>query len=292
MADEPEKTPIQSKYAQQYADDLAANRKEQGGITTQLAGLQERLEQLKVEEDWLVQAQGGLPASAAGREPEAEPAATMSPASSAGNAERSKSSAPAKAGADAPSTVPQPRQDQSVKAEQPKQAAKKTPAKKTTAKKTATTKNAAAKTATAKKTTAKKAVTKKAVPGRATAPETAAVEGSAEKAAAEEKSGPPLWQLILDILLKTPGEPCVAREVTDQLAQDHPSRKTSVQTVRNNLEALVKKELAEKALRQGNAMYTATVDGGAGTATAAGAPAGGEGEQAPETAAEKVPAEV
>ncbi|MGW3930369.1 hypothetical protein ACWECC_20040 [Streptomyces microflavus] len=284
MADEPEKTPIQTKYAEQYADDLAANRKEQGGVTTQLAGLQERLEQLKMEEDWLVQAQGGLPTSAAVREPEAEPAATVAPAPSAGTAERSKPSAPAKAGADAPNTVPQPRQDQSVKAEQPKQAAKKT-----TAKKTATRK-AAAKTATAKKTTAKKAVTKKAATGQAPAPETAAGEAPAEKAVAEEQSGPPLWQLILDILLKTPGEPCVAREVTDQLAQDHPSRKTTVQTVRNNLESLVKKKLAEKALRQGSAMYTATVDAGAGAASAAGA--GGEDEQAPETAAEKVPAEV
>ncbi|MFF9607877.1 hypothetical protein ACF1GY_37475 [Streptomyces sp. NPDC014684] len=47
MADEPAKTPIQNKYAQQYSDDLAANRKEQSEVTEQITGLQERLDQLK-----------------------------------------------------------------------------------------------------------------------------------------------------------------------------------------------------------------------------------------------------
>ncbi|MET7433258.1 MULTISPECIES: hypothetical protein [Streptomyces] len=50
MADEPEKTPIQNKYAQQYAEDLSANRKEQGEITAQIAALHERLERLKEDE--------------------------------------------------------------------------------------------------------------------------------------------------------------------------------------------------------------------------------------------------
>jgi hypothetical protein len=294
VADEPEKTPIQNKYAQQYADDLAAIRKEQGDITRQIAGLQERLEQLKVEENWLGQAQGSLPGTAALSEPEAEPAAAVTAAPSAAKAEQPEISAPAEAVTDVPKTVPQPRQDQSVKVEQPKQPAKKAaPAKKTTAKKTAAKKATTAKKTTAKTATAKtkKAAAKKPVADQAPAPEvTTATEAPAEKAAAEEKSGPPLWQLVLDILLKTPGQPCVAREVTDQLAQDHPARATTVQTVRNNLESLVKKNRAEKSHQQGNAMYTAYAD--AAAATAADDTAGGEGEQAPETAAEKVPAEV
>ncbi|MEH6377788.1 hypothetical protein V7793_26135 [Streptomyces sp. KLMMK] len=270
MADEPlKKTPIQNKYAQQYADDLAANREEQGSITEQIAGLQERLEQLKVEEIWLAQARGSLPGAPAPSEPEA--------------------SAPADTVAKAPQTVPSPRQGGSVKAEQP--------AKKATAKRKTTTKKAAAKKttarATAKKTTAKasaKTAAEKPAAEQAAAPEAAAPKTPAGKSATEEKSGPPLWQLALDILLKAPGQPCVAREVADQLAQDHPSRKTTIQTVRNTLETLIKKNLAEKSHQQGSAMYTAYAD--AGAAPAADGTADREAEQGPEMAVEKAPAEV
>lgn len=289
MADEPAKTPIQNKYAQQYAADLAANRQEQGDVTAQIAGLQERLEQLKVEENWLAKAQGSLPEVPASSTPEAQPAAEVTEVPSADPAEEVETSAPAETVADAPQAVPQQRQDESVTEEQPKQPAKKAVAKKTTAKK-------AAKKTTAKKTpaktTAKKAAAKKPSPKEAPAQPAAAAEAPVAKAAAEEKPGPPLWQLALDILLKTPGQPCVAKEVRDQLAQDHPDRSTSIQTVRNNLETLVKKELAEKSHQQGSAMYTAYADTMRAAAPAADGPAGGEAEQAPEVSAEKVPAEV
>jgi hypothetical protein len=139
---------------------------------------------------------------------------------------------------------------------------------------------AAKKTAPAKKTSAKEAPAQPA----------AAAEAPAAKAAAEEKTGPPLWQLALDILLKTPGQPRVAKEVRDQLAQDHPDRATSIQTVRNNLETLVKKGLAEKAHQQGSAMYTAYTD--ADAAPTVDGTAVSEAGQAPEAAAEKVPAKV
>ncbi|MFJ5817349.1 hypothetical protein ACIQGT_26145 [Streptomyces sp. NPDC093108] len=288
MANKPAKTPIQNKYAQQYADDLAANRKEQGDITTQITGLQERLEQLKVEESWLDQAQGSLPVTAAPNEPHAAAVAEEPPAAKPGQPE---SSAPAGAITDAPTTVPQPRQDQSVKVEKSKVPAKKAAAaKKTTAKKTAARKAMSAKNTAARTKTMKKAAAKKPVAGQTPAPEATTTEAPAKKAAAEEKSGPPLWQLILDILLKTPGEPCVAREVTDQLAKDHPGRATTIQTVRNTLEGLVKKNRAEKSRQQGNVMYIAYAN--ATAATAADDSASGEDEQAPETAAEKVPAEV
>ncbi|MEU1077748.1 MULTISPECIES: hypothetical protein [unclassified Streptomyces] len=289
MADEPAKTPIQNKYAQQYADDLAANRKEQGDVTAQIAGLQERLKQLKAEEDWLAKALGSLPEAPVPSGPEAEPAAAEVEAPSADTAEQAEASAPAETVADAPHAVPQQRQDQSVKEEQPRQAAKKT----ASAKKTAPAKKAATKKAaktTAKKTTAKKAAAKKASAKEAPAQPAAAAEAPAAKAAAEEKTGPPLWQLALDILLKTPGQPCVAKEVRDQLAQDHPDRATSIQTVRNNLETLVKKGLAEKSHQQGSAMYTAYTD--ADAAPAVDGTAVGEAGQAPEAAAEKVPAKV
>ncbi|WP_234042181.1 hypothetical protein [Streptomyces marianii] len=76
----------------------------------------------------------------------------------------------------------------------------------------------------------------------------------------------------------------MAREVTDQLAQDHSGRKTTVQTVRNNLETLVKNNRAEKSHQQGSAMYTAYAE--ADAAPAADDTANSEAE----TAAEKVPA--
>ncbi|MFJ9580911.1 hypothetical protein ACIRQF_31540 [Streptomyces sp. NPDC101191] len=306
MVDELEKTPIQDRVRQRFADDLAANRREQEEVTGQIADLQERLEQLRKDEAWLTQAQGSLPGAPATSEPAAElDGASAEPAT------------------DAPH-VPQPRQDQSEKAAQAEQPAKKTTAKKAPAAKKTTAKKAAAKKAAAdpapapedttteapaaKKTTAKKAPAKKTTAKKAAAKKTAAKKAAADpapapedttteapaakKTTAEEKSGPPLWELILGILLKTPGQPCVAREVTDQLSQDHPTRATSIQTVRNNLETLVKKKLAEKSHQQGNAMYTAYADAGAPSAPAADEPASGEGEQAPQAEAEKVPAEV
>lgn len=284
MADEPAKTPIQSKYAQQYADDLAANRKEQGDVTEQITGLQERLAQLKSEEEWLAQALGSLPEAPAPSTPEAPPSDA---------AEQAEASVPAETVADAPQSVPQQRQDQSVTEEQRRKSAKKSaPAKKATRKKAAktTTARTTAKKTTAR-TTAKKAAAKKTAAEEAPA-QPAAAEAPADAAAAKEKSGPTLWQLALDVLLKTPGQPYVAKEVRDQLAQDHPGRATSVQTVRNSLDTLVKKGLAEKSNQQGSVMYTAYADTDADAAPAAGGSADGEAGQAPEAAAGKVPAEV
>ncbi|MFF3639463.1 BlaI/MecI/CopY family transcriptional regulator [Streptomyces sp. NPDC002250] len=313
MADAPAKTPIQNKYAQQYSDDLAANREEQSEVTAQIAALQERLDQLKAEEAWLAQAQGSLPGAAVSSAPTDQPATGAAEVPQEATAEQADTSAPAEEATGAAQTVPQQRQDQPVKAGQPKQPARKTtaakktaPAKKSTSRKTAekatagtATKKATAKPvkkATAKKTsaepakkaTAKKSVAKKVSAGKVPAQQAASAQASAGGAGAGEKSGPPLWQLILDILRKTPGQPYVAREVHDQLTQDHPSRKTSAQTVRNNLQTLVQKGLAEKSRQQGNVMYTAYADTAAGAAPAADSEAG----QAAEGAAEKVAAEV
>ncbi|MEV4868511.1 hypothetical protein [Streptomyces syringium] len=261
MTDAPEKTPIRTAYARRFAADLEANRKEQANVTEQIAGLQKRLDQLRVDEAWLMQAQGSLPAVVAPSEPKAGPA-TAAPSWARG--EQSETPAPAEAVADGPQTVPQPRRDQPVKAEQPKKAAKK----RAVSKGKAPAKRTAAK-APAEGTTAEKA--------------------PAEKAAAKEKSGPPLHELVLAILLQTPGEPRVAREVTDQLAQDHPDRATSVQTVRNNLESLVRKYAVEKVHQQGSAMYIANAADK--DAEPAAGPAA-DGEETPEPAAEKVPTSV
>ncbi|MFF9178638.1 BlaI/MecI/CopY family transcriptional regulator [Streptomyces sp. NPDC014793] len=298
MADETAKTPIQSKYAKQYSDDLAANREEQSEITAQIAGLQERLDQLKAEEAWLAQAQGSLPEAAVSSAPEDQPATGAAEVPQEPTAERADTSAQVEEA----TAVPQQRQDQPVKAGQPKQPAKRTaaakktaPAKKSTGRKAAetTAKKAKAKPVKkasaepAKQATAKRAASKK-VSGKVPAQQAAAAQAPTGGAATGGKSGPPLWQLILDILRKSPGQPCVAREVHDQLAKDHPGRRTSAQTVRNNLQTLVQKGLAEKSHQQGSVMYTAYADARADAAPAA----DGKVAQAPEDVAEKVVAEV
>ncbi|MGW7201749.1 BlaI/MecI/CopY family transcriptional regulator [Streptomyces chryseus] len=79
MAEKPETTPIQSRYAEQYAADLTANREKQ-------ADLRGRLKQLQSDEQWLV-SQLAQSRNATG----AEEAGTV-------------------AAAEAPQVVPQPRQ--------------------------------------------------------------------------------------------------------------------------------------------------------------------------------------
>ncbi|EGE39522.1 hypothetical protein GTY83_00545 [Streptomyces sp. SID4928] len=280
MADQFEND-IQSKYAQQYAADLATNRQKQSDLTAQIAGLRANLEKLKSEETWLTQAQGSLP-SAAGP---SEPAPGTPPAAHREVGE------PA---AEAPQTVPAQRHEEESEPEAKKasgrgKASKRTPAKKTAARKTAAKERSTSKAS--QKATTKKAAAKPGG-GKAPAPVAETAESSAKRAAPQEKDGPTLWQLALGILLQTPGQPCVVREVTERLAAEHPERATSVQMVRAGLETLVKKRLAEKTRQQGNVMYTAT------PLTAAepegNASVGSEPVQADATDAEtgKVPAEV
>ncbi|MFF8883265.1 hypothetical protein [Streptomyces flaveolus] len=313
MADEPQTTPVQERVRQRFADELTANHAEQEELTGQIAALQQRLDQLKADEEWLTQAQSSLPTALAEHRSgeEASSDATETPSTAP------VESAPAETDAEAPQTVPAQRQKQTVK--------KAARAKKPAATKPAATKPGAKKPATAKETTAKKAAAKapvnkttakKTAPGaekpvskkpaakkpaveQAASPKTAAATAKAAspkaataKAPAKAAAGgPPLWELLLGVLRKTPGQPLVAREVSEQLAKDHPDRATSAQTVRNGLQTLVTKNLAEKTRQQGNVMYTAHTDTPAATATPSPAgdePASGEAEQA----AEKVPAQV
>ncbi|MGX1887070.1 hypothetical protein [Streptomyces sp. NPDC055287] len=82
MAEKPDNAPIQSRYAEQYAADLKANREEQ-------AELRERLKQLQSDENWLVAQQQSAPVA-------------------------EESGAPAEAAA--PRVVPRPRQESKVAA--------------------------------------------------------------------------------------------------------------------------------------------------------------------------------
>ncbi|MFF8592303.1 hypothetical protein ACF061_12790 [Streptomyces sp. NPDC015220] len=307
MADEPENTttPIQSVWAQRCTQDLEANRKEQSALTAQISSLRQRLAQLRQDEEWLVGAQGMLPTLPAAGEAQEDAA----PADDRLPGEGSEDAAPATA-AEAASPVPQPRQEEQAGRVEPEPAArKKAPAKaKTSARKSAPAKKsatarktaAARKTATADETAAaEKAVTAgKATAGKTTAGKTAAAKKSTTKSTARktaaarggvpearggEAKQPPLHQLVLDVLLRTPGEPRLAREVHDEVVKAHPERATaSLQTVRNSLDALFKKKVIDKANQQGSVMYSAKA-GGADTA-------GAEGEPEPAAAKEPVQA--
>jgi hypothetical protein len=294
---------VQERVRQRFADELTANHAEQEELTSQIAALQRRLDQLKADEAWLTQAQSSLPTTG---EPGAEALGGAAQTPPAATVEQAEVSVPAETDAEASQTVPAQRQKQTVtKAAQAKKpAATKPAAKKPAAAKKTTVKKAASK-APVKKTTAKKTATatekpaaKKPVAEQVPAPKAATAKAASPKAAATKApagkataGGPPLWELLLGVLRKTPGQPLVAREVGEQLAKDHPDRATSAQTVRNGLQTLVTKNLAEKTRQQGNVMYTARTDTDA--ATAAPSPAGEETASDKATpAAEKVPAEV
>ncbi|MEU6104492.1 hypothetical protein [Streptomyces flaveolus] len=300
MADEPQTTPVQERVRQRFADELTANHAEQEELTGQIAALQQRLEQLRADEAWLTQAQSSLPTAG---ESGAEALGGASETPSAATVEQAEVSAPAETDTEASQTVPAQRQDQTVKkaAQATKPAATKPAAKKPAAAKKTTVKKAASKApvkkSAAKKTTTaaekpavKKPAAKKTVAEQAPAPKATTAKAASPKAAAKAPAdraaagGPPLWELLLGVLRKTPGQPLVAREVGEQLAKDHPDRVTSAQTVRNGLQTLVTKNLAEKTRQQGNVMYTAHADAPAAPSPAGDETAGGE--------AEKVPAEV
>ncbi|MGW6202086.1 hypothetical protein ACWF9B_00300 [Streptomyces sp. NPDC055089] len=225
MTNESAGTTIQSRYAQQYSIDLEANRAEQADLT-------QALEKLRSDEAWLLKQLDGVPG-------------TTAPADAA-VAPELPTSAESQRTAPATTSVSLPRQDVP-----PKKAVSRSAAAKTSAaqdKAAGATKKAPAKQTATKSATRKKVAKKTAITSAAAAQPTSAKV---------DRKEPPLRELILGILLAAPGEPRVAREITDQLAKDHPDRSTSVQTVRNTLETLVKKESAERSIQQGSVMYTA-----------------------------------
>ncbi|MFE7114703.1 hypothetical protein ACFU99_04685 [Streptomyces sp. NPDC057654] len=249
MADEPEKkTVIQNKYAkfQQQYADELEVNREEQ------AGLTEQITVLQERLAQLRVEESWL-AQAQDSLPGyptpggAEPADVVAEAPSTDRAEQLGTSTSAEAAAEAPQAVPSPRRDEPAKAERP-------------AKKAATAK-------VAKRTAAKK-------------------PAAEQPAKPEAPTGTPLQQLILDLLRKTPGQPHVTREIAERLAQDHPSRNANPKTVRNNLETLVEKKLAEKSRQKGSALYTAYVE--ADAAPAAGSAADSEPEQVPEAVTAEV----
>ncbi|MEV6841621.1 hypothetical protein AB0N17_45665 [Streptomyces sp. NPDC051133] len=234
-------TSIQSVWAQRCADDLAANRKEQSEVTDQIARLQERLNQLRGDEEWLIRAQGALPLppvdgedSTDGAAGEPESAGDDQPLAGGSEGEPTVPAETADTAA-ATSPVPQPRQEAQAKASPPGPTSGKTAASK--AKAAATKTQAGKKSATKRTTAAKKSTPRKA---------------------ADATAQPPLHTLALHILQGAPGQPRLAREVHDELLKQHPDRAgVSVQSVRNTLDTLFRRKIIDKTNQQGSAMYTA-----------------------------------
>ncbi|WP_055593225.1 BlaI/MecI/CopY family transcriptional regulator [Streptomyces hirsutus] len=261
MATEPEEPTtqsLQSQYAAQFADHLAANREEQ-------ARLRKRLEQLETDEAWLVKAlktvSAPAEADAGAQAPEGEPAPPQDNTS-----EPTEAAEPSEAtDVEASAAVPKQRQDKPAEA----------PAKKTTAKKTA-----------AKKTTAKKATAKKPE-----AKKTAAKQAPAAKKTTAAKAGePPLGELLLTVLGKHAGQPRTAGEVAGDLEREYPERARDINTVRNTLERLVAKSRIERTKQKNTVLYTAVTES-APAADDAAAEASPTTETAGAEETEKVPAQ-
>ncbi|MEW1904531.1 hypothetical protein [Streptomyces sp. NPDC086147] len=247
MPNELNSTSIHTRYAEQLAADLAANRAEQASIAV-------RLEQLQAEEKWLITTLDSLPATTAPASGVNEPAEAVKEAA-----------------------VPQPRETQEA-APVKKTAARRTAAGKAPAKKAPAAKKTAAKTAKAPagKPTAKKSAARKAATGK-----TAAVKAADKKPVgglSETQSAPTLGTLLDGLLDGFPGEPLKVSEIHAEFTKAHPGRSTSIQVVRNALEGLVKKDRIEKDTRQGVALYTKpratdAADAGAEASAPAGEPA-------------------
>ncbi|MET8783625.1 MULTISPECIES: BlaI/MecI/CopY family transcriptional regulator [unclassified Streptomyces] len=81
-------------------------------------------------------------------------------------------------------------------------------------------------------------------------------DGDTARSGAKGKSRQPLLGDILIDLLGTHEEPCLAKEVRDELLEKHPDRAPTPQVVRNTLESLVAKGRVRRHRQQRSVMYT------------------------------------
>lgn len=90
---------------------------------------------------------------------------------------------------------------------------------------------------------------------------------SRAKTAAKGKSRQPLLGDILMDLLRTYDEPRLAKELRDELLEQHPDRTPTPQVVRNTLESLVAKGRIRRHKQQRSVMYTLVEPSRKGSAT-------------------------
>ncbi|MFD6530958.1 hypothetical protein [Streptomyces sp. NPDC060184] len=104
--------------------------------------------------------------------------------------------------------------------------------------------------------------TKRSGASRRTAPAGTAA-GNTARAGAKGKSRPLLGDLLMELLGRTE-EPRLAKELRDELMEQHPDRDPTPQVVRNTLEALVAKGRIQRHKQQRSVMYTLVSSGTAG----------------------------
>ncbi|MFI5868252.1 hypothetical protein [Streptomyces sp. NPDC051546] len=211
--------PVSTPTQSKYTGHLAAAL---AANQAEQAILSDRLSKLQGEEKWLAAALADSPQDA-DAEPAPAPVQTTRHTPPAGEDTDTAAVPPPRAGKTSASTVP--------------------------AKKTATPGKTAA-----KKTTAKTGATP-AKKNRA-AKQTAATKTEAGEAQHPARTGPTLGQLLSAILSEQPGEPKKVSEIQSEFQAAHPEREPSVQTLRNALQSLVKKEELEKVSQQGTVFYT------------------------------------
>lgn len=233
--------------AARIAADLDSNAREQENVRAQITELQDHLTKLSREHEWLSQLQNTEPA---------ESGAAARQQEVAGAKEETPASP---ADAPAPKPAKAPRAPRATKAK-------------------ATTGPA-------------EPVAEPAVPqprgGRKKAPVETATTQRRKNAARTRKPEPgPTLVSILEEVLSASQEPRMVSEIVNILAEQHPDRAAKTQVVRNTLEALVAKGLAERARQQGSVFYTPVSPAGSAGST------NGDGAAAakPVQAAEPAPA--
>ncbi|MFD3721918.1 hypothetical protein [Streptomyces sp. NPDC058674] len=226
MAHELEAVPIHNLYAQRFAADLEANRREQDGLTTQISELSARLAQLKSDEGWL----RGLQDTLTPTPPEAAAPDAPSVVSAVPPPRRRKK----------PAVTTAARVRKTTSSRTQAQTQTQTPTAKDSA--TPASATAAAPTSATGRTATRKAAT--------------AAAGKAAEVTPVQAAVPPLRELVLD-LLAAATDPRMVGEIASALGRANPGRPVSVQAVRNTLEGLAKKGLVTKEHRQGSVTYAA-----------------------------------
>ncbi|MFJ4845578.1 MULTISPECIES: hypothetical protein [unclassified Streptomyces] len=250
-SNEPGITTIQDRAAARaarIAADLDSNAREQESVRAQISELQEHLTKLGREHELLTQLRGTEPTGggAASRRQEVAAPVEEAPAS--------------------PADAVTPKPAKAAKSARTSKAPK-APA-------TAKAAEATATAATGEPVAAVEPVAAPAVPGprggRKKAPVRTATRQRRKNAAGTRKpeSGPTLVSLLEEILSASQ-EPRMVSEIVNVLADRHPDRAAKTQVVRNTLEALVAKGVAERTRQQGSVFYTPVPTAGSdGTAAA------------------------
>ncbi|MEU6341669.1 hypothetical protein ABZ883_12075 [Streptomyces sp. NPDC046977] len=256
-SNEPGITTIQDRAAARaarIAADLDSNAREQESVRAQIGELQEHLTKLGREHELLTQLRGTEPTGSGAASP------------------RQEVPAPAEEAPAAPVDAVTPKPAKAAKSVKSTKSARtsKAPKAPVTAKAaTATGTVAAAEpVAASEPVAAVEPVAAPAVPGprggRKKAPVRTATRQRGKNTAGARKpeSGPTLVSLLEEILSASQ-EPRMVSEIVNVLTDRHPDRAAKTQVVRNTLEALVAKGVAERTRQQGSVFYTPVPAGGA-----------------------------